>query len=134
MALPTETKPVTDGPAFLEQFAQRVATRDISPTPPPHGYDQESLEGCIAAALLSRFQYLDPRRTRTFARVCYALMGHPRLHSNVLAAAAYTTRLTLYRALPELIATGLLAGERAGGRHYYFLTRAGEDWLLEVTR
>ncbi|SHI66504.1 hypothetical protein SAMN02745146_1328 [Hymenobacter daecheongensis DSM 21074] len=120
--------------AFVAQFAQRVAARDLPPSPPPHGYDQESLEACIAAALPARFRYLDPRRARTFARVCYALMAAPRLHANALSAATATARLTLYRALPELIANGLLASQRVGRRQDYFLTRDGEDWLLTVTR
>lgn len=123
-----------EGAALLAAFAQRVATRDLPPTPAPHGYDQAALTACIAAALPTHFHYLDPRRAETFGRVCYALMQHPRLASKELAAATNVSRLTLYRALPELVATGLLASEQKGGRHYHFLTRQGEDWLLEVTK
>lgn len=130
----SSSSPSPEKPAFLEKFAQRVAARDQPPPPPPHGYDQASLEALIAAALPAHFRYLDPRRARTFASVCYALMQHPRLTSKALAEVTFISRLTLYRALPELVATGLLGGQKTGGRHYHFLTPTGEDWLLHVTQ
>lgn len=131
-ALPDEAPRPDTG--LLAAFAHRVATRDLPPERPPHGYDQASLEICIALALRERLPGLDPRRSFTFGRVCYALMAHPRLTTKDLAELADTTRLTLHRALPVLVEAGLLLSQRTGGRHYHLLSRDGEDWLLEVTK
>ncbi|TGE22025.1 hypothetical protein E5K00_17380 [Hymenobacter aquaticus] len=126
----------TPGPedAVVARFAHRVATRDQPPPRPDYGPGQAGIEACLAANLPALFPYLDPRRARTFAQVCYALMAAPRLNLQALADATGTARLTLYKALPQLEATQLVAGERSGGRHYYFLTRTGEDWVLATLR
>ncbi|WP_345109667.1 hypothetical protein [Hymenobacter algoricola] len=134
MDTPAVTTPATEGTDALARFAHRVATRDEPVPPPPHGYDQDSLEAHIARALRAAHPAMRARRALTHARVCYALMLQPRLITRDLAAAAFTTRLTVYNAFPELRQLGLAADEYQGGRRYHFLTRAGEDWLLEVTR
>ncbi|PJJ54801.1 helix-turn-helix domain-containing protein [Hymenobacter chitinivorans] len=128
-----EAAPAPEESSFVERFAQRVARRDQPPPRPDYGPGQAGVEACLAAALPARFHYLHPRRARTFAQVCYALMEAPRLNLKALADATGKSRLALYKALPELEATGLVASERVGGRHDYFLTRPGEDWLLAVT-
>ena len=120
--------------SFVERFAHRVATRDLPPPRPTYGPDQAGVEACLAAALPALFPSLDPRRARTFAQVFYALMAAPRLNLKDLAAATGKARLSLYKALPLLKATGLVGSERAGGQHHYFLTRPGEDWVLATTR
>jgi hypothetical protein len=126
--------PATDGLAFLAQFAHRVATRDEPPAPPVHGYDRASLEDLIARALKVGHLSLRMNRARTQARLCYALMLHPRLNTQELAAAAGVTRLTVYKVFPELRQRHLADDEQRHGRHYHFLTRTGEDWLLDVTK
>jgi hypothetical protein len=122
------------GAALLARFAHRVATRDEPPAPLPHAYDQAALEARIADALRAEQPRLRRNRALSQARLCYALMQHPRLMTRELAAAAGVTRLTVYRVFPELQRRRLAAEESGGGRNYHFLTRAGEDWLLEVTR
>jgi hypothetical protein len=123
-----------DGAALLARFAHRVATRDEPPQPASHAYDQATLETLIAVALKQGQPRLRGPRALSQARLCYALMQHPRLITRDLAALSGLTRLTVYRVFPELIRRQLAAEEYAGGRRYHFLTREGEDWLLAVTQ
>jgi len=126
--------PASEAATFIEQFAHRVATRDQPAPPPAHGYDQASLEALIAQALKARQPGLRITRALTQARICYALMQHPRLNTKDLAAAAGLTRLTVYTAFPDLQRLNLATDEHRAGRRYHFLTHPGEDWLLAVTR
>jgi hypothetical protein len=126
--------PVSEAAALLAQFAHRVATRDEPAPRPAPPNDRAALEAVIAGALKAVQPGMRRNRTLTQARLCYVLMQHPRLTTGELAEAAGVSRMTVYNVFSDFRQRRLAADEQHGGRHYHFLTREGEDWLLEVTR
>ncbi|OUJ72536.1 hypothetical protein [Hymenobacter crusticola] len=113
--------------SVLEQFAQRIATRDETP---PILVTPEAIQERLGAALGARLGTKDPRRRRTLARIAYALMAE-RWQTNVqLGAAAGLTAQAAQRVADALVREGLLEVYRDKNTRVQCLSRAGEDWLL----
>lgn len=120
--------------ALVEQFADRVARRDLPVEPEPLAFDEESLLQRLMRALHTRLQQRDPRRRRLLAQACLALMAQPQLGTPVLQQRLGCSAGNVPRVMNELLEAGLAVRDHAGRQRPYRFTRAGEDWVLAVVK
>jgi len=117
---------------LVEQFAERVARRDVPPPPDPNRFEAPQVLDRLAWRLqpLSRYS----RLRSTLARICYAFVAEPERSAAALSAAAGVGREAISNAVGILQRGGLLQYQYRNRRRQYRLTRFGEDWLLAIAQ
>lgn len=121
------------GQTVLDQFAQRVAQRDVPVPPAPPRMDPVSIQGRIRGAVLGRLRQREPRQT-LLTQLLYAFLTQPHLSSNTVAGLADCAPARLVRVWRVLLDAGLVQRHHDQHARYYTLTRQGEDWLLAVAK
>lgn len=124
-------------PDPVEEFAHRLARRDLPPPEEPLRFDRESvlqrLQAGVAAAGLMRYA----RGHYGVAELLYAYLSQARWTSRALAVKLGRADTWVTRAMRGLIELGYIDYARSAtdGRQWeYYLTRSGEDWVQSLVR
>lgn len=131
--MPAVSPAEAHGQTVLDQFAQRVALRDVPVPPAPPRMDPASIQARIRAAVLARLHQREPRQT-LLTQLLYGFLTQPRFSSDTAAALAHCGPARLVRVWRVLLEAGLVLRHHDSHARHYTLTRAGEDWLLAVAK
>ena len=133
--MPTNPAPPLTVEPILDDFAARIARRDL----PPAANDANRFEPAqvlrrIGEALGPLLPGRNGAGRASQARMLYQFLTHEAQTATELARAAGLGRLAGSQNHHGLVGAGLLRWAYEGPRRVYRLTRWGEDWLLAIGR